>query len=102
MTTSGNNLQIIPNFSLQDSEDQTPFALALWQGLHDIALQLLNSGANVNDTNTAGETLLHQAINKQDTESALFLLQHGADPNAKYVFVIFILLVFNLDYLCLC
>jgi len=85
VTTSGNNLQIIPNFSLRDSEGQTPFALALWQGLHDIALQLLNSGANVNDRNMSDATLLHQAIDKQDTESALFLLEHGADANAKYV-----------------
>ena len=31
VTKSGDNLQIIPNFTLKDSQDQTVFGLALWQ-----------------------------------------------------------------------
>ena len=85
ITKNGDNLQIIPNFTLRDSDGQTAFALALWQHLSEIAVELLSSGANVNDKNSSGATLLHQAISKQDTSSALFLLQQDADPNAKYV-----------------
>ena len=40
-TRGTNNLQIIPNFALKDSADQTVLALALWNGFHDIASQLL-------------------------------------------------------------
>ncbi len=42
-------------------------------------------GANINDYNSYGLTMLHEAITKQDTQSALFLLQRQADANAKYV-----------------
>ena len=83
VTAGGNNLQVIPNFTLKDSQQQTVFGLALWQGFHDIAKSLLTGGASVNDTNADGETLLHQAIHKQDETSSLFLLNHQADSNAK-------------------
>ncbi len=43
-------------------------------------------GANINDYNSFGLTMLHEAITKQDTQSALFLLQRQADANAKYVY----------------
>ena len=77
-------MQIIPNFTLKDSQEQTVFGLALWQGYHEIATSLLSGGASVNDVDSDGQTLLHQAINKQDEASALFLLDHQADSNAKY------------------
>ena len=80
---TGDPLQIIPNFTLKDSCDQTVLALALWKDFQDIAVQLLAGGANINDYNGEGMTLLHQAIMKQDTASALFLLEHQADCNAK-------------------
>ncbi|XP_064648552.1 rabankyrin-5-like isoform X2 [Lineus longissimus] len=81
---SGDNTMIIPNFSLKDSCEQTPFGLALWNGFHGIAIQLLTGGAGViNDKSSDGMTLLHQGIMKQDTPSALFLLEHQADINIK-------------------
>uniref|UniRef100_A0A8C6X634 Ankyrin repeat and FYVE domain containing 1 n=1 Tax=Naja naja TaxID=35670 RepID=A0A8C6X634_NAJNA len=73
-----NNLQIIPDFSLKDSRDQTVLGLALWTGMHKIAAQLLGSGASINDTMSDGQTLLHMAIQRQDSKSALFLLEHQA------------------------
>ncbi|XP_043938036.1 rabankyrin-5 [Protopterus annectens] len=76
-----NNLQIIPDFSLKDSRDQTVLGLALWTGMHVIAAQLLGSGASINDTMSDGQTLLHMAIQRQDSQSALFLLEHQADIN---------------------
>ncbi|KAL4660590.1 rabankyrin-5 [Arapaima gigas] len=78
-----NNLQIIPDFSLKDSMDQTVLGLALWTGMHTIAAQLLGSGASINDTMTNGQTLLHMAIQRQDSKSALFLLEHQADINMR-------------------
>nr|XP_056721279.1 rabankyrin-5 [Euleptes europaea] len=78
-----NNLQIIPDFSLKDSRDQTVLGLALWTGMHIIAAQLLGSGASINDTMSDGQTLLHMAIQRQDSKSALFLLEHQADINIR-------------------
>uniref|UniRef100_A0AAR2JTP3 FYVE-type domain-containing protein n=1 Tax=Pygocentrus nattereri TaxID=42514 RepID=A0AAR2JTP3_PYGNA len=78
-----NNLQIIPDFSLKDSLDQTVLGLALWTGMHTIAAQLLGSGAAINDTMSDGQTLLHMAIKRQDSKSALFLLEHQADINVR-------------------
>uniref|UniRef100_A0A8C4SLQ6 Ankyrin repeat and FYVE domain containing 1 n=1 Tax=Erpetoichthys calabaricus TaxID=27687 RepID=A0A8C4SLQ6_ERPCA len=77
------NLQIIPDFSLKDSTDQTVLGLALWTGMHTIAAQLLGSGASINDTMSNGQTLLHMAILRQDSQSALFLLEHQADINMR-------------------
>uniref|UniRef100_H3CT21 Ankyrin repeat and FYVE domain containing 1 n=1 Tax=Tetraodon nigroviridis TaxID=99883 RepID=H3CT21_TETNG len=78
-----NNFQIIPDFSLKDSMDQTVLGLALWTGMHTIAAQLLGSGASINDTMSNGQTLLHMAIHRQDSKSALFLLEHQADINMR-------------------
>ncbi|XP_039866819.1 rabankyrin-5 isoform X2 [Simochromis diagramma] len=78
-----NNFQIIPDFSLKDSMDQTVLGLALWTGMHTIAAQLLGSGASINDTMSSGQTLLHMAIQRQDSKSALFLLEHQADINVR-------------------
>uniref|UniRef100_A0A8C7BGU5 Rabankyrin-5 n=1 Tax=Neovison vison TaxID=452646 RepID=A0A8C7BGU5_NEOVI len=78
-----NNLQIIPDFSLKDSRDQTVLGLALWTGMHTIAAQLLGSGAGINDAMADGQTLLHMAMQRQDSRSALFLLEHQADINVR-------------------
>ncbi|XP_072163422.1 rabankyrin-5-like [Diadema setosum] len=80
---SRDGIQIIPDFNLRDSNDQTVLGLALWTGLHSFAAQLLHAGANINYTTADGLTLLHLAIKKQDTSSALFLLEHQADINVK-------------------
>jgi ankyrin repeat protein len=39
-------------------------------------------GADVNVRNGKGLTLLHQAILKEDSDTAVFLLEQGADMNA--------------------
>eukprot|EP00057_Strongylocentrotus_purpuratus_P000774 XP_001183012.1 PREDICTED: rabankyrin-5 [Strongylocentrotus purpuratus] len=80
---SRDGIQIIPDFNLHDSNDQTVLGLALWTGLHSFAAQLLHAGANINYTTGDGLTLLHLAIQEQDTSSALFLLEHQADINIK-------------------
>jgi hypothetical protein len=75
----------LPNFNIKDSEGQTVLGLALWSGLHNEADRLLGAGANINEKNAEGMTLLHQSIEKQDTKSALFLIEHQADLTIKYV-----------------
>lgn len=52
--------------------------------MHTIAAQLLGSGAGINDTMSDGQTLLHMAIQRQDSKSALFLLEHQADINVRW------------------
>ena len=52
--------------------------------MHTIAAQLLGSGAAINDPMSDGQTLLHMAIQRQDSKSALFLLEHQADINVRY------------------
>ncbi|XP_064612506.1 rabankyrin-5-like [Liolophura sinensis] len=76
-------LKILPNFSIKDSQGQSALGLALWNGLHMIASQLLKEGAHVNERNSEGMSLLHQAIQNQDTTSSQFLLNHQADINLK-------------------
>lgn len=80
---SEDSLKILPNFNIKDSEGQTVLGLALWSGLHNEADRLLGAGANINEKNSEGMTLLHQAIEKQDTNSALFLIEHQADLTIK-------------------
>lgn len=77
------NNKIIPNFNIKDSDGQTVLGLALWQHLYEEAGKLLGAGANINEKNTEGNTLLHQAIEKQDTSGALFLIEHQADLTLK-------------------
>ena len=80
---SHDSLLVIPNFSLKDSLDQTPLAVALWSGLHKVARKLMLGGASVNDVNSEGLSLLHQSILKKDTPSCIFLMDNRADINKK-------------------
>ena len=57
--------------------------LALWTGMHTIAAQLPGSGACISDTMSDGQTLLHMAMQRQDSKNALFLLEHQADINVR-------------------
>lgn len=52
--------------------------------MHTIAAQLLGSGAGINDAMADGQTLLHMAMQRQDSRSALFLLEHQADINVRW------------------
>lgn len=80
---SNDNMLVVPNFNIQDSEDQTALGLALVGGLHQVARELLAGGASVNVRNKDGLTLLHQAILHQETQGTLFLLENGADFTIK-------------------
>lgn len=86
----GGRLPIVPDFNLSDSEDQTPLELALCTGQISIAQRLLEAGASIEQQTTNGLTLLHKAVRRGDSESSLFLLDHGADINSMYVSLVFI------------
>ena len=59
--------------------------LALCTGQMSVASRLLEAGASIEVQTTKGLTLLHKAVRREDNASALFLLEHGADINNKYV-----------------
>ena len=62
-----------------------PLGPVCFPGMHTIAAQLLGSGACINDAMSDGQTLLHMAMQRQDSRSALFLLEHQADINVRWV-----------------
>lgn len=84
-TKSVDAVRIIPNLTIKDSQGQTALGTALCTRHYDIAELLIGSGANVNDIDRDGHTLLHQAILRHDVEGALFLLQHRSDFAARCV-----------------
>ena len=57
--------------------------LAAELGHPDIAETLISHGANVNGTNSNGNSALSQAIYMENHAMAEFLLQRGADPNLQ-------------------
>lgn len=75
-----NQLRIV---DAPDNNGQTP--LMLLSGMHDevdtsIAL-LLNHGANINNQNTAGQTALYIAADKNHLQNVDTLLSYDANPN---------------------
>lgn len=71
------------NFNARDINGETPISLALSEGFNDLVPILIRGNADVNVRNGKDFTLLHQAILKEDAKTALFLLENGADMNAK-------------------
>lgn len=82
-TTKSDN-PLIPNFNIKDSDGQSVLSLCLWNSLVNQAKQLIEHGnANVNITDNDGIPLLHQAILRQCTDAALFLLDQQIDIDVK-------------------
>jgi len=71
------------NINAKNSADETCLALALSSNMNNMALQLIESGADVNVTDGSGLTLLHKALEDGNIQSGLFLLQNGADINLR-------------------
>ncbi|XP_066603546.1 rabankyrin-5 [Prorops nasuta] len=71
--------------NLRNGDNETPLSLAMQSSLKgkDIVLALIFAGADINQRNDEGLTLLHQAIVKEDSATAIFLLDNGADMNAR-------------------
>lgn len=82
LDTSNFNSQL----TIKNNANETPLSLAIktpFKKGKDIVLALIKAGADVNERNKEGLTLLHQAILKEDSATAIFLLENGADMNAK-------------------
>ncbi|KAG5674000.1 hypothetical protein PVAND_003993 [Polypedilum vanderplanki] len=75
------NSKNTPDFNLRCANGDSPLSLALNLKHNDLVPILIKGGSDVNARN--GElTLLHQAILKESAETAIFLLEQGADSNA--------------------
>ncbi|CAH1099534.1 unnamed protein product [Psylliodes chrysocephalus] len=70
------------NFNVRDIDGETPISLALTEGLNHLVPILIKGKADINVRNGKDLTLLHQAIIKEDSKTALFLLNNGVDINA--------------------
>ncbi len=60
-----------------------PLTQALFEDRLDIAEVLIEAGANVNEADPGGATALHWMMQFGGAEGTVFLIQHGADHNAK-------------------
>ncbi|XP_011188184.2 rabankyrin-5 isoform X1 [Zeugodacus cucurbitae] len=70
-----------PNFDCKNDKGNTPLSLSIELGRSHLVSLLIDGGANVNARNDDDLTLLHQSILNKDTDTAILLLQHGADAN---------------------
>lgn len=58
------------------------FHLFHYTGHKNLVAPLIDGGADPNVRNGKGFTLLHQAIVEEDSRTAIYLLDHGADMDA--------------------
>ncbi|XP_048582377.1 rabankyrin-5 isoform X2 [Nematostella vectensis] len=79
----GGRLNIVPDFNVCDSEEQSALELGLWTAQYGVAARLLEAGARIDAQTSSGLTLLHKAIKRADNSAALFLLEHGANINSN-------------------
>lgn len=80
---AGGEPKIAVNFNVRDLDGDTPLSLALNEGKKELVPLMIEGNADVNVRNGKDFTLLHQAILREDSETALFLLDNKADINAK-------------------
>ena len=73
----------------RNNNADSPLSLALGAKDRQLLAALVEAGADLETRNESGYTALHQAILKEDSESAIFLLEHGADMNARYYLATF-------------
>lgn len=71
-----------PDFNIKSESGDMPLSLAMSLRHNDLVPLLIRGGADVNCRNGMDLTLLHQAIIKESPETAIFLLDQGADMNA--------------------
>lgn len=70
------------NFNLRDINSDTPISLALNLRFKELVPLLISGKADINMRNGKDLTLLHQAIMKEDANTAVYLLDQGVDINA--------------------
>ena len=82
---SHGRLGIELNIGLSDGAEETPLSLSLWTNQLEIAMKLLDSGADLECPRRDGNTLLFYAIVREQAAAALFLLNHGANFKKRSV-----------------
>jgi ankyrin repeat protein len=70
--------------SAKDPRGITPAMLAATHNYHPMLQVLLNRGANVNDVDQNGLSVLHYAVINKSLRAAEFLIAAGADFNNKF------------------
>ena len=89
ITTEGaarqGRLEIELNIGLSDGAEETPLSLALWTNQLEVALKLIDSGADLECPRRDGNTLLYYAIVREQASACLFLLNHGANYKKRLV-----------------
>ncbi|VIO96254.1 Uncharacterized protein BM_BM3530 [Brugia malayi] len=66
-------------FTIVDTNGHTPIAKAVFSGKFQSAELLIKAGANVNEKDPEGVSLLMRTINSKLDDAAVFLLDHGTD-----------------------
>ncbi|KAM3720279.1 Rabankyrin-5 [Dirofilaria immitis] len=69
-------------FATVDENGRTPIAKAILIGKFRSAELLVKAGANINEKDSKGVSLLMRVINNKLDDAAVFLLDHGADISA--------------------
>ena len=86
--SSSGKIEISLNVGLKDGGDETPLSLSLWTNQLEIALNLLDSGADIEcQRESDNMTLLYQAIVREQPTACLFLLDHGSNFRRRYMCV---------------
>jgi ankyrin repeat protein len=76
-------LEIAPNaVNRRNSDGRTAL---FWAGDVDVAVELINRGADVNEIDQIGETPLHDAAGYGSLQVVKVLIEHGGDVNARSV-----------------
>lgn len=72
----------IDNHPAVEWDGATPLMLASKRGRKDLVELLIAKGADLHPCDGTGATALHYAISSGNEALSLYLLEHGADPNA--------------------
>ncbi len=67
--------------AIGESTFMTPLQAASHSGHTPTISLLIERGARVDDADDQGRTALYLAVNKSHAKAAMYLLEHGADPN---------------------
>ncbi|KAH8350167.1 hypothetical protein KR067_004117, partial [Drosophila pandora] len=74
-----NSVNTMIDFNCKDGNGDSPLSLCLSLNRTHLVPILIRGGADVNFRNSEHLTLLHQSILKRDDETAVYLLENGAD-----------------------
>lgn len=69
------------NPNIRDKEGNTPLQIAASLGFQEAVEVLIKAGANIDDTNVAGETPLISSVHRRDVTMIRLLLANKANPD---------------------